>query len=252
MSRIVIIEDEKAVSTELVRTLKEVAPDVEVEAVLTSMAQAMHYLLHHPAPDLILSDVQLPDGISFHIFQQVPVAAPVIFITGYDKFMLSAFAHNGIDYLLKPVCADDLEKALQKYRRLQQHFNSRQLMEPLLGQLGVKKRNRILVKRGVEYVSLPCADLVLCYTENKLVYVLDKCGKKYLSDKNLGEMESELDNQMFFRVNRQYIVNINFIRSFKSYERVKLQVELTLPEVQHVVIVSQETAPEFRKWIAGA
>lgn len=125
-------------------------------------------------------------------------------------------------------------------------------MEPLLGQLGVKKRNRILVKRGVEYVSLPCADIVLCYTENKLVYVLDKCGKKYLSDKNLGEMESELDNQMFFRVNRQYIVNINFIRSFKSYERVKLQVELTLPEVQHVVIVSQETAPEFRRWIAGA
>jgi DNA-binding LytR/AlgR family response regulator len=251
MNRIVIIEDEQAVSAELVRTLNHVAPDVEVAAVLPSIAQSMHYLSQHPAPDLILSDVQLSDGISFHIFQQVAVAAPVIFITGYDKFMLSAFAHNGIDYLLKPVCPEDLMKALQKYRRLQHHFNSRQMVAPLLGQLGAKKRNRILVKRGVEYVSLPCADVVLCYTENKLVYVLDKCGKKYLADKNLGELESELDNQMFFRVNRQYIVNINFIRSFKSYERVKLQVELTLPDVPHVVIVSQETAPEFRKWIAG-
>lgn len=252
MNQVIIIEDEPAVSAELVQTLAQVAPGVQVQAVLRSVEQSMQYLTQHAAPDLILSDVQLSDGISFHIFEQVPVAAPVVFITGYDQFMLNAFAHNGIDFLLKPVCAADLSKALQKYHRLQQHFNSRQLMEPLLGHLNGKKRCRLLVKKGVEYVSLPCADMVLCYTENKLVYVVDKCGKKYLCDKNLGELEGTLDSQMFFRVNRQYIVNINYIRSFKAYERVKLQVELTLPDLQHVVIVSQETAPEFRKWIAGA
>jgi DNA-binding LytR/AlgR family response regulator len=182
----------------------------------------------------------------------VPVAAPVIFITGYDKFMLNAFTHNGIDYLLKPVSADDLQKALLKYHRLQQHFTTQQMLAPLLENGGAKKRTRLLVKKGLEYVSLPYADVVLFFTEHKLVYVVDKCGKKYIADKNLSELEEELDHQMFFRMNRQYIVNINFIRSFKSYERVKLQVELTLPDLNHVVIVSQETAPEFRKWIAGA
>lgn len=252
MKRIIIIEDEPAASAELVRTVATVAPEVEVQAVLRSVEQSMEYFKTNGAPDLILSDVQLSDGISFHIFQQVPVAAPVIFITGYDHFMLNAFAHNGIDYLLKPVCAADMAKAIQKYRNLEQHFNSRQMIAPLLGQVNTKKRSRLLVKKGVEYVSLQCADMVLCYTENKLVYVVDKYGKKYLSDKNLAELEAELDNQVFFRVNRQYIVNIDYIRSFRTYERVKLQVELTLPDLRHVVIVSQETAPEFRKWIAGA
>ena len=251
MNRMVIIEDEQMVSAELVRTLAEVAPEVEVQAVLRNVEQSIRYLGQHPTPDLILSDVQLSDGLSFQIFQQVAVDAPVIFITGYDQFMLNAFAHNGIEYLLKPVCPDDLRKALAKYRRLQHHFGVRKMLEPMLGQMQYRKRSRLLVKKGVEHVSLPCTDLVLCYTENKLVYVVDKCGKKYLSDKNLGELEQELDAELFFRVNRQYIVNINFIRSFKAYERVKLQVELTLPELQHVVIVSQETAPEYRKWIAG-
>lgn len=251
MNRVVIIEDEKAVCAALMQTLLQVAPQVQVQAVVSSVAQGVAYFRQHADFDFILSDVQLGDGLSFAIFQQVAVAAPVIFITGYDQFMLNAFTHNGIDYLLKPVSADDLEKALNKYQRLQQHFSTQQALAPMLQQLGLKKRSRLLVKKGMEHVSLPCTDVVLFYTENKLVYVVDKCGKKYMADKNLSELEVELDDQMFFRVNRQYIVNINYIRSFKTYERVKLQVDLTLPELNHVVIVSQETAPDFRRWIAG-
>lgn len=252
MTKIVIIEDEKHAGRELVSLLHQVSPSAQVQAVIATVQEGISYLSRQHDADLILSDVQLSDGLSFHIFQQVPLTAPVVFITGYDHFMMNAFAFNSIDYLLKPVSSEDLQKALQKYQRLQQHFAVRQegLVQFLDG-MQIKKKSRLLVKKGVEYVSLPYADIVLFYTENKLVYVVDRTGKKYLSDKNLSELEAELDREQFFRLNRQYIVNINFIRSFRSYERVKLQVELLQQDPQHVLIVSQETAPEFRKWVAG-
>ena len=107
-----------------------------------------------------------------------------------------------------------------------------------------------MVKKGLENVSLLLDDIVLFFTENKIVYVIDKNGRKYLIDKNLADLETELDNKIFFRVNRQFIVNINFIRSFKAYERVKLQIELTVSDLNYFIVVSQETAPFFRKWIS--
>lgn len=253
MTNVVIIEDEMHCSQALINLLQQVNPGVQVRAVLTTVQESILYLGKHQDADLILSDVQLSDGLSFEIFKQVPLSAPVVFITGFDHFMMNALSCNSIDYLLKPVCADDLEKALQKYHRLQQHFVVRQegLMQ-LLDQLQHKKsRTRLLVKKGAEHVSLPYADIVLFYTEHKLVYVLDRFGKKYVCDKNLSELECELDQEQFFRLNRQYIVNIDFIRSFRAYERVKLQVELLQQDLPHVLIVSQETAPEFRKWLAG-
>jgi DNA-binding LytR/AlgR family response regulator len=251
MTRVVIIEDEPAVSAELVHLLAEAVPGVQVQAILNSVASGVAYLSQQNQVDLILSDVQLRDGLSFSIFEQVPVMAPVIFITGFDQFLVNAFNHNGIDYLLKPVSADDLQKAMQKYNRLQHHFSAQQMLQPIMNKLALKKRCRLLVKDGAAHVSLPCSEVVLFYTEQKLVYAVDKLGRKYLYDKNLSELELELDEAVFFRVNRQYIININFIRSFKTYERVKLEVELTMPNLQHVVIVSQETAAGFRKWIAG-
>ena len=104
----------------------------------------------------------------------------------------------------------------------------------------------------MENISLRMEDIVIFYTENKIVYVIDRSGKKYLCDKNLAELEQSLDENIFFRANRQYIININFIKGFKSYEKVKLQVDLTLPELNHCIIVSQETAPLFREWMYNA
>ena len=110
----------------------------------------------------------------------------------------------------------------------------------------------MIVKKGMENISLRMDDIVLFYTENKIVYVIDRWGKKYLADKNLAEMEEDLDEAVFFRANRQYIININFIRGFKAYEKVKLIVDLTLPDLNHCVIVSQEMAPQFREWMHNA
>lgn len=126
-------------------------------------------------------------------------------------------------------------------------------MEKLTQKTGEKKRSRLIVNKGLENIVLLRNEIGLFYTKHKIVYVVDKSGKKYLVDRNLAELEQELDGQLFFRANRQYIININFIKSFKAYEKVKLAIVLNVPDINpNVIIISQETALEFRRWIYGA
>lgn len=252
MINAIIIEDEKPALENLVSTLSAIASDVLVAARLTSVRESIEYLKQQPADDLIFSDVQLGDGLSFEIFIQTGIRIPVIFITGYDEFMLNAFEYNGIDYLLKPVEKESLSKALNKYRMLEKHFTDHNSISNLLQYIGNHKKKRMIVKKGMENISLRLEDVVLFYTDNKIVYVIDRWGKKYLADKNLSELEEELDINIFFRANRQYIININYVRGFKSFEKVKLMVDLTLPEINHSIIVSQEMAPQFREWMHNA
>lgn len=234
------------------QTLSRVSADVNLVATITSVQEGISYLGHPRDVDIIFSDVQLPDGLSFEIFRHCVVNSPVIFVTAYDEFMLNAFEYNGIDYLLKPVNEHELDKALKKYNMLQHHFAGKTDISKLVNPFLHPKKTRIVVKKGIENIAVPFEDIVLFFTENKVVYVIDKNGKKYLSDKNLSDLEMELDNNKFFRANRQYIVNINYIRSFKPYEKVKLQIDLATSEINHAIIVSQETAPAFRKWVYEA
>lgn len=252
MLNAIIIEDEQPAMQNLLHTLQHVADDIQVIAQLDNVKDSISFLATNPQADLIFSDVQLGDGLSFEIFNQSRNRVPVIFITGYDEFMLNAFEYNGIDYLLKPIDGISLKKALAKYRMLEKHFADHNSLSNLLQYIGNHKKKRLVVRKGMENISLRLDDVVLFYTENKIVYTIDKYGKKFLVDRNLGELETTLDEQIFFRANRQYIVNINFIKGFKSYEKVKLQVDLTIPELNHCIIVSQETAPQFREWMYNA
>jgi DNA-binding LytR/AlgR family response regulator len=252
MLNAIIIEDERPALENLLTMLSSIADDIQVTATLGSVRESIEYLSQQPAADLIFSDVQLGDGLSFEIFNQSNIRIPVIFITGYDEFMLNAFEYNGIDYLLKPIDIESLRKALTKYRMLEKHFSDHHSLNSLLQYLGNHKKKRLIVKKGMENISLRLDDVVLFYTENKIVYVIDRWGKKYLAENNLSELEVDLDDNTFFRANRQYIININFVRGFKAYEKVKLQVDLTLPELNHCIIVSQEMAPQFREWMHNA
>ena len=252
MLNAVIIEDERPALESLLNTLSAVTDDVRVIARLGSVKESIDYLSQPNSVDLIFSDVQLSDGLSFEIFNKSSIRIPVIFITGYDEFMLNAFEYNGIDYLLKPVDKESLGKALIKYKMLEKHFTNHHSLHNLMQYIGNHKKKRMIVKKGMENISLRLDDVALFYTENKIVYVLDRWGKKYLADKNLAELEDDLDENLFFRANRQYIININFIRGFKSYEKVKLILDLTLPDVNHCIIISQEMAPQFREWMHNA
>ena len=248
----IIIEDEVPAMENLLSALKQVDLSIEVVAAFSSVKEAVAYFeTHAVSADIIFSDVQLADGLSFHIFEAVAVEIPVVFITGYDQFMLEAFEHNGIDYLLKPIDVDELQKALLKYQMLQKHFSApnEQSISKLLQSFTTKKRARLFVRKGLEVVPLPLEDIVLFYLDKRIVYVVDKNGTKYIIDKTLTELSVELDRDTFFRVNRQYIVHIDYIKSYRLYERVKLQVNLTLPDIKHFIVVSQDTAPLFRQWM---
>ena len=247
MIRTILIEDERMIAEEFKNILKRASADTELVGSLASVRESIAWLSSNEAPDLIFSDVQLTDGLSFDIFTRVNVKSPVVFITGYDQFMLNAFEHNGIDYLLKPVDENDLAKAVSKYKSLEKHFNSD---HAFLNGFRQKVKSRLIVRRGIENIALRTDDIVIIYTEEKVVFVIDKEGKKYMVDKKLTELEEELDHHVFFRANRQYIVNIGFIKSYKTYERVKLQVDLLMPNLNHHIVVSQEMAPFFKKWIS--
>jgi len=183
MLNAVIIEDERPALESLLNTLSSVTDDVQVTARLGSVKESIEFLSQPNAVDLIFSDVQLSDGLSFEIFNKGNIRIPVIFITGYDEFMLNAFEYNGIDYLLKPVDKESLGKALVKYKMLEKHFTNHHSLANLMQYIGNHKKRRMIVKKGMENISLRLDDVVLFYTENKIVYVLDRWGKKYLADK---------------------------------------------------------------------
>ncbi|MEO7801710.1 MAG: LytTR family DNA-binding domain-containing protein [Ginsengibacter sp.] len=253
MLNIVVIEDEAAASERLVAILKEVEPECNVVAVLNSVQQSVNYFLSAVSVDLILSDVQLGDGLSFEFFNEAQVNVPVIFVTGYDKFFIQAFDYNGIDYLLKPVAPDELSKAIFKFKKLKTHFTGyKQPLQSLFTAASGRRRTRLLVKKGLEHVLVKLEDVVIFYTENKVVYLVDRFDKKYIADKTLNELELELDNNLFFRANRQYIINLNFVKGYKPYDKVKLRIDIALADLNHEIIVSQVTAPEFRRWIMEA
>lgn len=255
MLNAIIIEDEKPAMEVLVKMLGEVSTGVNIKARLNSVKESIEFFTAHTDADIIFSDVQLSDGLSFEILKQTGVQIPVIFTTGYDKFMMMAFENNGIDYLLKPISKSDLDKALLKYKNLQTHFSNQGINSPvenLVKFISSRKKERLLVKKGLENIALRLEDITLFYTENKVVYVLDRFSKKYISDKTLTELEEELDENTFFRANRQYIININYVRCFKPFEKVKLSVDLNIPDINHSITISQETAPAFRKWMFEA
>lgn len=248
MIKTVIIEDERLIAEEFTKMLMRASGEMEIIGSFSTVKESVDFLSANDSPDLIFSDVQLPDGLSFDIFNKVHVKSPVIYVTAYDNYILNAFESNGIDYLLKPVDQKDIEKTLEKYKTFKDHFDNHR---SFINSFYKKQKTRLLVRKGIENIILRTSDIVIIYTENKLVYVIDKDGKKYIADKNLSDLDEELNPGVFFRVNRQYIINIGFVKSYKAYEKVKLQIDLTMPELQHQIIVSQEMAPCFRKWISG-
>lgn len=248
MLNAVVIENERPAVENLIIALSSVARDVNITACLYSVREGIEYLSHKPAVDLIFSNVQLNDGLSFEIFNQVSIRTPVIFITGYDKFIPHAFEHNGIDYIMKPLDAFRLQRAIGKYRMLSGHFSDHALQR-LRRSVNTRRKKRMLVRTATQTVSLLRQDIVLFYVEHRSVYALDRHGQHYNIDKKMTELEIEMDDDQFFRANRQYLLNLDFVRGFASFEKVKIKVLLTLPHIHHDIIVSQETAPRFRTWM---
>ena len=247
---IIIIEDEKPALEKLRLQLINYPRPVNIVATLSGVQESVMWLSDNVHPDLIFCDIALSDGISFDIFRQVNVKCPVIFITAYDDYLLEAFELNSIDYLLKPVSQERLFVALNKYFQLKEHFagNYSGLADYYFA--GQQQKTRYLVKKGVSYSTVKLEDIAYFISEHKITFLIDKSGNKYILDKTLQELETELPKNDFFRINRKYIGNISAISKFKPFSKGKILVELT-PAVGEEVIVSAENAAAFKLWVSG-
>jgi two-component system LytT family response regulator len=248
--KVLIIEDEKPAIENLVEELLQIDESFQVVGTCDSVQESIQWLTQNTQPDIIFMDIQLSDGLSFNIFKSCSVTCPIVFITAYDKYLTQAFDYNSIDYLLKPINTDKLKCAIRKYKNLQNYFVNNH--SALLDYLNThdKKKSRILVKRGIEFQAVKIEEIVYFFTEHKLVFLVDKENRKYLAEKsNLSELEEELDKNLFYRANRKYIINANYVKRFKPLDRSKLSVELHLP-LGEEIIISQENSSSFKKWIS--
>ena len=248
--KILIVEDEIPALENLKLCIADADASLTITGTTRSVAETIVWLKNNSTPDLILMDIQLSDGLCFHIFNEYDVRCPVIFTTAFDKYMVEAFEYNCIDYLLKPIDREKLTNTLRKYKNLQNHFlnNHSSLLEYF--NASKKSKSRIVVKKGTEFLSIRLEDVAYFFTENKLVFLVDKQNKKYLCETNsLLDIEEVLDTKRFFRVNRKYIVNADYITKFRSIDKSKISVEIVLP-VAEEIIVSQENASVFKKWIS--
>lgn len=247
--KLLLIEDEIPALENLKLCINSLDNTIEIAGTATSVSGSLSWLKNNMVPDLILMDIQLSDGLSFYILKDGEIKCPVIFITAFDKYILEAFEYNCIDYLLKPIECNKLANALNKYKSLKYHFinNYASIIDYL--QYGKKNKSRIIVKKGSEFLSLKLEDIIYFFTEHKLVFAVDKDNRKFLCEMNsLTDFEEILDEKTFFRANRKYIVNANYITKFKSIDKSKISVDLFLP-VNEEIIVSQENAASFKKWI---
>ena len=202
-----------------------------------------------PGPTSFSWDIQMPGESGFDLLMKLDSFPAIIFTTAYDKYLTQAFEYSSIDYLLKPISQDKLKNAIKKYKSLQTHFTNNFSQFPDSFPHSDKKRSRILVKKGMEFQTVRVEDTGYFFTEHKLVFLVDKENRKYMAEKNnLSELEEELDKNFFYRANRKYIINANYVKRFKPLERSKISVELVLP-VNEEIIISQENSASFKKWI---
>jgi two-component system LytT family response regulator len=247
VTTVLVLEDEAPARHRLEQALARVQPDAVIAAALSSVEQAVAWLASHPAPDLVLADIQLADGLSFEVFERAALECPVVFCTAYDEYAIEAMTAGGIDYLLKPIKDDDLGRALARYRRFEAHFVER--LRAVARAVAAPPR-RLLARKRDGFVTVALDQVAYFVVDDKLVDVVTRDGAKLGIDRTLGDLEAELDPADFFRVNRQYLVAASAVAGFRPLTKSKLLVDL-VPAPAGDVVVSQENATRFRRWLAG-
>ena len=254
---VIIVEDEAPAAEKLERYLRKYDPSIQVAARFDSVASTVHWLKENQATiDLIFMDIQLVDGLSFQIFQQVEVQKPVIFTTAFNEFALDAFKVNSIDYLLKPITFTDLSGSLKKLETLRQqfHWNKEQTEKVQEALSGIKSRefkNRFMVKLGEHIRSITSDQISLFYADGRDVYLVTTQNRKFIIDYTLESLEDILDPALFYRLNRTFILNINAIKDVLVYSNSRLKITLS-QDFDKEIIVSREKVGEFKEWFDGA
>ena len=248
-----IIEDETAAAVNLRALLSEVEPSIEVIGVLESVAESVDYLRSNPSPELIFMDIHLADGDSFKIFKHVEINCPIIFTTAYDQYALEAFKVNSIDYLLKPIAKEDLRRALEKLRRLS--APERESIIERTNAMAVEPRqmqqNVFLVQVRDRIRPLKTEEVAFFYTCEERVTAHTFSGEALSIDRTLEALSGVLDENDFYRANRQFIVARKALKDISVWFGSRLALNLNV-ETPERIIISKARVPKFKKWLTGA
>ena len=248
---IIIIEDEKPAARLLQRKVEKLG--LEVHTLLHSVEESVEWFQNNKHPDLIFLDIQLSDGLSFEIFEQIDIKSAVIFTTAYDEYALRAFKLNSIDYLLKPIDEEELEIAINKYKNQVQKntvssLDFDMIKKMILGTETKEYKSRFSVKIGQQLKVILIDEVECFYSENKGTYLHTFENRNYLLDLTLEQIEEELSPKNFYRVSRKFIIPLKAINEIQVYSNSRLK--LILPSYkEEEVIVSREKVSDFKTWI---
>ena len=243
---VVIIEDEKPAARKLTRLLS-LFPDLELVGTINSVEEGTKWFSENPHPDLIFSDIVLGDGLSFDIFEKIPTKSFIIYTTAFDQYTLKAFKLNSIDYLLKPIMEEDLQKAIDKFKSFLPSEGARNIHEiKSLIKEEKQKLSRILVKIGYNLKIVQTDEVSCFYSENKIVYLQTK-ERVFPTDFTLDELQEVLDEKCFFRVNRQFIINSNYIKNIHTSPYYKVEMEF---QPSDEITVSRDRVKDFKDWLS--
>jgi two-component system, LytTR family, response regulator len=253
--RILILEDEYLVAESLIRLVRQLEPDAELEGPVATVKEAREYLDKNN-PDLIISDIQLADGISLDVFAREAITCPIIFTTAFNEYAIRAFKLNSLDYLLKPVDKKELKAALDKYHMMRSKFADPVYLQQLsdlftnFSSAAKKFKERFTVHFGKSLILVPVPE-VAAFIKEEIIFLVDKDGRKLITDyRSLDEVEELVNPQAFFRANRQAILHLPFINSVKTDETGKTNVSLKISQVAEITVSKEKTA-SLRKWLDG-
>lgn len=244
-----IIEDEAPAVRRLKKLVEELSVNVEVVGEIDTVQGAIEWFENNEQPDFIFSDIQLADGKSFEIYQQVEVSCPIIFTTAYDEYAIKAFELNSIGYLLKPFKAEDIEVSLKKIKTTNEEENFEQIHHLINSFKNQKEyKSRFLIHKGESMIPIETGDIAYFQTKDKAVWLITKEKQSFLMSQNLDELEHSLDPKQFFRLNRQFIANYKSIERVENHFNGKLKVYIK-PKVEEELMISRLKAGLFKKWL---
>ncbi len=250
---ILIIEDEIRAAQQLQIMLKNNYPNFNILGTLESVEDSVEWLNNNTPPNLILMDIQLADGLSFEIFQQINIEVPVIFTTAYDQYSIKAFKVNSVDYLLKPIQENEFKSAIEKYQKLYTQNTSSNIdaltLEKLITNLVVEPaRKRFMVKDGGAMIFVSMEEVAYFYSEDGISFLVKKNNKRYIVEMTLDAIEKDISPSNFFRINRGQIVGIESVEKIHPYFNHRLKLDIS-GNSKLEFVVSRNRTSEFKAWV---
>jgi two-component system response regulator LytT len=248
--KVVIFEDEMHNAERLIQLLKKCDPAIEVMDVISSVSDGLRWMDEQHAVDLMLMDIQLSDGNCFELFRQTNVSTPIIFTTAYDNFALQAFKVNSVDYLLKPIDLKELKNALKKYEQFKPAMAPVIDIAKLAEEFLKRENTRFIGRINNQLIYVKAKDIAWLQFIKGVTYAVTTASQKMPLDYSLDQIEKLLERNLFFRVNRQYIIHIDSIKKITTYYNNRLILQLQ-PPADADVVISRERVGDFKNWLEG-